>query len=76
MLITAMTKVNTALVATSEDIMVNYGKLAYDAYCESSGGVSLVSGAKLPPWEELKPEIKTAWQAAADAIIGAVCDRI
>lgn len=50
--------------------MVNFGKVAYDAYCASSGGVSLVSGAKLPPWEELSIEIRTAWEAAADAVRG------
>lgn len=48
--------------------MVNFGKVAYDAYCESTGGVSLISGAKLPGWDELKTEIKTAWEAAANAV--------
>ena len=48
--------------------MVNFGKVAYDAYCESTGGVSLISGAKLPVWDELKAEIKTAWEAAAKAV--------
>lgn len=48
--------------------MINFGKVAYDAYCKSTGGVSLVSGAKLPVWDELKPEIKSAWEAAADAV--------
>lgn len=52
--------------------MMNYGKIAYDAYCTSSGGVSLVSGAKLPAWEALSPEIKTAWDCAARAVIDAV----
>lgn len=45
--------------------MVNFGKVAYDAYCASSGGVSLVSGAKLPLWDDLSPQIKSAWEAAA-----------
>jgi len=48
--------------------MVSLGKLAYDAYCKSSGGVSLISGAKLPEWCDLKPEIKTAWEAAAESV--------
>lgn len=49
-------------------MMVNFGKIAYEAYCRSSGGVSLVSGAKLPEWEVLAPEIKSAWEAAAEAV--------
>jgi hypothetical protein len=48
--------------------MIDLGKLAYDAYCQSSGGVSLVSGAKLPDWEALSPAIKAAWGAAAQAV--------
>lgn len=50
--------------------MPSYGKIAYDAYCKSSGGVSLVSGAKLPEWAVLSDEIKQAWEAAAEAVCG------
>lgn len=50
--------------------MIDLGKVAYEAYCQNSGGVSLVSGAKLPVWEELKPEIRSAWDAAAQAVAG------
>lgn len=48
--------------------MIDLGKVAYEAYCESSGGKSLVSGATLPTWEDLKPEIRAAWDAAAQAV--------
>lgn len=44
------------------------GKMAYEAYCASSGGKSLVSGSTLPAWERLTPEIREAWHAAADAV--------
>ena len=37
------------------------GKVAYDAYCESSQGKSLVSGEPLPNWHALKQEIQDAW---------------
>lgn len=50
--------------------MPSYGKIAYDAYCKSSGGVSLVSGANLPEWSALSDEIKKAWEAAAEAVRG------
>jgi hypothetical protein len=43
-------------------------KLAYNAYCEAAGWKSLVSGAPLPQWEDLKPEIQLAWGAAACAV--------
>lgn len=49
--------------------MVNYGQVAYEAYCGTTGWKSLVSGADLPQWEALKPEIRAAWEAAAEAVI-------
>lgn len=48
--------------------MVNYGKIAYDAYCEQTNWKSLVSGADLPQWDALKPEIQEAWEASARAV--------
>lgn len=48
--------------------MIDLGKVAYEAYCENSGGKSLISGAPLPVWADLKPEIQSAWKAAADAV--------
>jgi hypothetical protein len=53
--------------------MMNLGQIAYEGYCKSSGGKSLVSGADLPPWENLSPEIQQAWQCAANAVADAVC---
>lgn len=49
--------------------MVDFGKVAYEAYCKSSGGVSLVSGDKLPEFENLSDSIKTAWRASAQAVL-------
>lgn len=48
--------------------MMELGQVAYEAYCKSSDGKSLISGAPLPTWDMLKPEIKTAWNAAAEAV--------
>lgn len=48
--------------------MVNFGKVAYEAYCCKTGWKSLVSGAQLPSWDELKQEIRDAWEAAAMAV--------
>ena len=46
-----------------------YGRIAYDAYVDHTGGVSLVSGALLPPWVKLDPKIQEAWCASAAAVI-------
>ena len=51
--------------------MPNLGQIAYEGYCASSGGKSLISGAALPTWGDLKPEIRTAWEAAAAAVVAA-----
>lgn len=50
--------------------MKNYdlAKIAYDAYCRSAGGVSLVSGDKLPDFWDLKNSIQDAWFEAAAAV--------
>lgn len=43
------------------------GQVAYEAYCEHTDWKSLVSGKDLPEWEDVKPEIKEAWEAAGRA---------
>lgn len=43
-------------------------KIAYDAYCKHTGGVSLVSGQKLPEFDQLSDAIKYAWHFAAEAV--------
>jgi hypothetical protein len=50
--------------------MRNYevAKIAYDAYCKSTGGVSLISGDKLPEFEKLKQSIQDAWYDSAEAV--------
>lgn len=48
--------------------MQSLGMIAYEAYCVASGGLSLVSGAKLPTWDGLHEKIKHAWDAAAQAV--------
>ena len=51
--------------------MKQYGQIAYEAYCETSDNKSLVSGASLPNWDNLKIEIQHAWVEAAAAVIDA-----
>jgi hypothetical protein len=47
---------------------MNYGKIAYEAYCTHTGWKSLISGQQLPPWDKLDPKIREAWEAAGQAI--------
>ncbi len=44
------------------------GQIAYEAYCESSKGKSLITGARLPTFKDQRKEVKEAWEAAALAI--------
>lgn len=48
------------------------GEIGYEAYRAKSGGKSLVSGADIPPFENLSEAIKEAWEAAGDHICAAV----
>ncbi len=43
-------------------------RIAYDAYRDHTGGVSLPTGQPIPQWPQLRPEIQAAWQASADAV--------
>lgn len=43
------------------------GQLAYEAYCETTEWKSAVTGAPLPQWDQVKPEIVKAWENAAVA---------
>ena len=52
------------------DYAVNLGKEAYERYCTHTGWKSLATGARLPPWTELKPEIREAWMVTAAWIVG------
>jgi len=45
-----------------------YAKVAYDAYCESRGWVS-VRGDALPQFEAQSPELQEAWASAARAVV-------
>lgn len=48
-----------------------YGEIAYNAYCASTGGRSLISGDVLPGWGKLGPDIQKAWERAASAVCSA-----
>lgn len=45
------------------------GEIAYEAYVASTGGVSAVSGEKLPPFAKTNQKVQLAWHAAAKAVV-------
>lgn len=44
-------------------------QILYEAYCESTGWKSAVTGAQLPPYSKCSPVVVAGWRAAADAAI-------
>lgn len=48
------------------------GRVAYEAYCQSVGGKSPITGDTLPPFEVLTFQVSVAWIAAARAVAGQV----
>ena len=62
------------LTGAGNDEPPRLGKHAYLAYCASTGGKSLVSGAPLPSWEDQDPQIQDAWEAAATAVQREILD--
>jgi hypothetical protein len=44
------------------------GQVAYEAYCEATAGVSLISGVQLPTWADQVRGIRDAWDCAAHAV--------
>lgn len=47
---------------------VDQGQVAYEAYCQSTGGRSAITGEPLPAWADQKREIREAWRDAAAAV--------
>jgi hypothetical protein len=45
------------------------GQVAYEAYLKNTGGVSLVSGVRLPEWSALPVAIQSAWNESGTAVI-------
>ena len=50
----------------------SHGQRCYEAYRTHAGRRSLVTGADLPEWEGMPPEIQAAWQAAASAVLSGI----
>lgn len=48
------------------------GNIGYDAYCKFTDNKSLITGAQLPPFAELKTPIQEAWEKAGQAVAASV----
>jgi hypothetical protein len=46
--------------------VIDLGQLAYDTYRQTSSGESLA--LRIVGWDELPPDIREAWLAAANAV--------
>lgn len=44
-------------------------QILYEAYCESTGWKSAVTGSPLPHYHQCPPAVVLGWQAVADAAI-------
>lgn len=47
---------------------IKLAEIAYNAYRDHTGGISLASGQPIPEWSQLRPDIQEAWEASASAI--------
>ena len=45
------------------------GRVAYEAYCETTGWKSAITGADLPPFDKTPEAVQNGWIAAAQAVI-------
>jgi len=43
-------------------------KVAYDAYCSCTGGVSVITGDKLPPFNAVPAAVHNAWCSAVNEV--------
>ena len=49
------------------------GRLAYEAYCGTTGWKSAVTGEDLPAFYETPKAVQNGWVAAAQAVAKEVC---
>jgi hypothetical protein len=45
------------------------GQVAYEDYYETSYGIQLLTGVRLPIWRDQLPEVQESWEAAALAVL-------
>lgn len=67
---------NTSGQDAPRRIHSDYGRIAYEAYSQATGGRSLVTSQTLPEWDDLPPAIRAAWREAAKAVRDATRDAV
>lgn len=68
---TERTTVEVEVNLTAEEL----GKVGYEAYCQHTGGKSVITHQSLPDWENLSVAIREAWMAAGKAVGAYVSDK-
>ncbi|MDA1277890.1 MAG: hypothetical protein O2960_28160 [Verrucomicrobia bacterium] len=54
-------------------MITEFGKVAYDAYCDARGWKSVL-GEPLPKFEDQSKDLQDAWQASGKAAVQEWCD--
>ena len=55
-------------------IRKSHGEIAYEAYRDFAGGVSLINDQPIPEYADLPSHIRSAWNIAAAAVVNYVLD--
>ena len=55
--------------ASSHATLIPLEEVAYNAYCESTGGKSAVTGDKLPEFQATRESVQVAWKHSTIAVI-------
>jgi hypothetical protein len=51
--------------AAEPELVEDRAPQLYEAYAEKAGWKSVITGAPLPPWEDVPPAVRECWLAAA-----------
>jgi len=51
----------------------DFGKVAYDAYCDTVGWKSAITGSALPQFANSSPAVRIGWMKAAAAVVNELC---
>lgn len=61
--------IETATAAGPQPAPVDLARVAYEAYAQASGGVSMVSGHPLPTWDDQDEKIRMNWRISTGAVL-------
>lgn len=56
------------MVDIEEKLIEHLARIAYGAYCETTGWKSAITGANLPPYDNNIEAVKIGWRAAVKVV--------